>query len=68
MTVEEEVRAFTDKYIPNGRYYLANVPVPAFGPGGHTWEQVFAGEVYASEKTQRAVLKRLHDLFGNREH
>ncbi len=65
MTLEQEVRSFADKYIPNGAGYLMDTPVPPFG--GHTWEEVFAGKTKVSERTQRAVLKRLRDLFGNRE-
>ena len=71
MTLEQEVRSFASKYIPNGAGYLADIPVPLFGFDedglGHTWEDVFSGKVSVPEKTQRAVLKRLRDLFGNRQ-
>jgi len=65
MTLEEEVRAFAAKYIPDGNKYLACAPVPAFG--GHTWDEVFTGKASAPARTQRAVLARLRDIFGNRE-
>jgi hypothetical protein len=64
MSLEEEVRAFADKYIPNGQDYLTEVAVPAFG--GHTWQDVFDGTAVATPALQRAVLKRLRDVFGNR--
>jgi hypothetical protein len=64
LSIEEEVRAFAEKYIPNGADYLASTPVPAFD--GFTWEDVFTGKAAVPPRTQRAVLKRLHDLFGQR--
>ena len=64
MTIEEEVRGFAEKYIPNGEEYITGTSVPAFR--GHTWEDIFAGKAFIPVYTQRAVLKRLRDLFGNR--
>lgn len=65
MTTEQEVRSFVMKYVPNGEMYLRETPVPPFGNA--TWDDVFTHRVQVPEKTQRQVLKRLRDLFGNRE-
>lgn len=65
MTLEEEVRAFAAKYVPSPEHYLSQVPVPAFG--GHTWEDVFSGKARADARLQRAVLKRLRDIFGSKK-
>jgi hypothetical protein len=65
MTLEEEVRTFILKYVPNGADYISSTPVPPFGGG--TWEDIFTRKICVSERTQRQVLKRLRDLFGNRE-
>ena len=64
MTIEEEVRSFAEKYIPNGAQYLASAPVPAFKG---TWQDVFTGKIRVDEKTQRRVLRQLRDIFGNKE-
>ena len=64
MTIEEEVRAFAEKYIPNGKEYLASQRVPPFKG---TWEDVFAGRVKVEERTQRYVLRHLRDAFGHRD-
>jgi hypothetical protein len=65
LTLEEEVRAFAEKYLPSGADYITSTPVPLFND--HTWEEVFSGKVTASEKAQRAVLKRLRDIWGGRD-
>lgn len=65
MTLQEEIQAFVLKYVPNGEEYLASVPVPAFG--GATWADVWSGKARASERLQRAVLKRLRDLYGGKK-
>ena len=64
MTIEEEVRMFAEKYIPNGGEYLRSQRVPPFNG---TWEDVFTGRVTVSEQTQRYVLRDLREIFGNRE-
>ena len=64
MTIEEEVRAFAEVYIPDGARYIRSGYVPVFKG---TWEDVFAGRVAVDEQTQRKVLKRLRDIFGNRD-
>jgi hypothetical protein len=64
VTIEEEIRAFADKYIPNGAMYISSTPVPHFD--GHTWEEVLEGKYPVPPAKQKAVLRRLHDLFGSR--
>jgi hypothetical protein len=65
MTIEEEVRAFAEKYMPaGGQEYLSTQVIPPFRG---TWEDVFAGRIAVAERTQRQVLRRLRDIFGNRE-
>ena len=64
MTIEEEVRAFAEKYIPNGKEYLASQRIPPFKG---TWEDVFAGRVKVEERIQRYVLRDLHDIFGRKD-
>jgi len=64
MTIEEEVRAFAKKYIPNGKEYLASQRIPPFKG---TWEDVFAGRVKVEERIQRYVLRDLHDIFGRKD-
>ena len=64
MTIEEEVRAFAEKYIPNGDEYLRSQRVPPFNG---TWEDVFAGRIKVAEQTQRYVLRDLREIHGNRE-
>ena len=64
MTIEEEVRAFAEKYIPNGKEYLASQRIPPFKG---TWEDVFAGRVKVEERIQRYVLRDLHDIHGHKD-
>ena len=64
MTIEEEVRAFAEKYIPNGKEYLASQRIPPFKG---TWEDVFAGRVKVEERIQRYVLRDLHDIHGRKD-
>jgi hypothetical protein len=64
MTIEEEVRAFAQKYIPNGEEYLRSQRVPPFKG---TWADVFAGRIAVDERVQRYVLRDLREIWGNRE-
>lgn len=64
MTIEQELRAFAEKYIPDPEHYINTVRVPPFKG---TWAQVFSGEIKVSEQTQRYVLRDLHEIHGHRE-
>ena len=64
MTIEEEVRTFAEKYIPNGAQYVTSTLVPPFKG---TWEDVFAGRIAVDERTQRYVLRDLREIFGHRD-
>lgn len=68
MSMEERVRGFAEKHIPNAGEYLSKQGVPAFN--GLTWEEVFAGKRtpaggIVSEQRQKVVFKRIQDIFGS---
>ena len=64
MTIEQELRAFAEKYIPDPGHYINTVRVPPFNG---TWADVFAGRIAVDERVQRYVLRDLREIWGNRE-